>query len=384
MNATFIYDIKFFQNEGSFYCLAGDNNCTFKRYLQLFNTLSFVGLRVNQQRLKTTKLSDEFQIYGRNFYLCNRNIIHDHKVISDAIRKSEFCIIRLPSYVGIIAASECRKQQKKYCVEVVGNAFEALWYHGKFFSKIIAPIFDLLMKITVYKAGNVSYITEKYLQECYPTLGIQLGGVANVSFPAIPDQVLFDKLNRYKSLNKNTTWKIGLIASLDVNFKGHKTAILALKSLLDRKYKAELHFLGKGNPRRWERFASKLGVSDNITFNGVLPGGDAVMSWLDTIDIYIQPSLTEAHGRAIVEACSRACVTYASNVGGIGDTLTEECMFKARDHKAIASMIAKTIDDPDYCAKTATLCFERSKKFMSSIIDEKRRKILALAAEVPL
>ena len=56
--------------------------------------------------------------------------------------------------------------------------------------------------------------------------------------------------------------------------------------------------------------------------------------WFETLDIYIQPSLTEGHCRAIVEAIGNGVPTLASDVGGNSDSVDREFLFKAKDYKS--------------------------------------------------
>lgn len=47
-----------------------------------------------------------------------------------------------------------------------------------------------------------------------------------------------------------------------------------------------------------------------VTTHGVLPADQAVLDWLDEIDLYIQPSLTEGLPRAVIEAMDTGCIVY--------------------------------------------------------------------------
>lgn len=59
---------------------------------------------------------------------------------------------------------------------------------------------------------------------------------------------------------------------------------------------------------------------------GVLPHTQ-VFSWLDGLDIYIQPSRLEGLPRALIEAMSRGCPAIGSAAGGIPELLDRDCIF---------------------------------------------------------
>jgi glycosyltransferase involved in cell wall biosynthesis len=86
--------------------------------------------------------------------------------------------------------------------------------------------------------------------------------------------------------------------------------------------------LGDGDSARWQQLAAKLGIGGIVSFEGVLPSGSAVHEWLDSIDIYVQPSFQEGLPRATIEAMSRGCPTLGSTAGGIPELLDQECLHR--------------------------------------------------------
>lgn len=75
-------------------------------------------------------------------------------------------------------------------------------------------------------------------------------------------------------------------------------------------------------------YFKKYNIEDNVIHHGMLPSGEGIYNWLQTIDIYIQPSLTEGHSRALVEAVYNGCIAFGTNTGGIPDTLDLSYTFK--------------------------------------------------------
>lgn len=58
---------------------------------------------------------------------------------------------------------------------------------------------------------------------------------------------------------------------------------------------------------------------------------DKIFEWLDTIDIYIQPSYQEGLCRSVVEAMSRACPVICSDACGERELANEKFIFKRGD-----------------------------------------------------
>ncbi len=111
---------------------------------------------------------------------------------------------------------------------------------------------------------------------------------------------------------------------------------------------------------------------DQIEFLGAMPHGK-VINWLDNIDIYIQPSLTEGLPRALIEAMSRGVLAIGSDAGGIPELL---------DDKYIVRNISKNIDDISGILELidkntmriqAKRNFEESKKYDRERIEKNRK-----------
>lgn len=62
---------------------------------------------------------------------------------------------------------------------------------------------------------------------------------------------------------------------------------------------------------------------------------EQIYEWLDSLDLYIQPSQVEGLSRALVEAMSRALPAFASDVGGNPELLEPGCIHKCGSVKDI-------------------------------------------------
>ena len=54
---------------------------------------------------------------------------------------------------------------------------------------------------------------------------------------------------------------------------------------------------------------------------------EKIFDWLDSIDIYVQPSRQEGMPRALIEAMSRGVPAFGANTGGIPELLSDQYLF---------------------------------------------------------
>ena len=108
---------------------------------------------------------------------------------------------------------------------------------------------------------------------------------------------------------------LGTAAAVNVAFKGQRYVIEALARLKAAgRTDVEYRLAGGGDPTALRELAQRLGVAEQVAFAGSLPH-DAVFSWLDGLDLYIQPSLQEGLPRALIEAMSRGLPAFAAHTG---------------------------------------------------------------------
>ena len=200
---------------------------------------------------------------------------------------------------------------------MVACPWDSLWNHSSILGKILAPLMYLKTKKVYKELKNIIYVSEEFLQNRYPTKGNSLG-CSDVNIENVDDVLLNQRLDKIKK--KKDLIRIGLVGSLNVNFKGHKEAILMVRELNKKDYKVELHCLGGGDAK-------------SVFFDGTLPSGDPVFKWFDSLDIYVIPSLQEGLPRALVEAMSRACPAVGMRTGGIPELINKDFVCKRKDYK---------------------------------------------------
>lgn len=378
MKILFVHDHVMRKYNNDFFSTGGLSNEVFQRYLEKDDEI-YVYTRVKNITDKENKL---IQVNGNNVICKPSNIYHkpiDYYIKKRKLRQEvnarltniDFCIIRLQSMLGSIVLEEVKKKNIPYIIEMVACPWDSLWNYGGIKAKLFAPIIYMKTKKQVKDAKNVIYVSEKFLQERYPTKGNQIS-CSNVNIQKVKDEVLNNRIQKIEHMKDRSKFRIGLVGSLNVNFKGHSTAIKAL-SLLKQKYDVELHFLGAGDKNKWIPFIKKCNVEENVFFDGVLPSGEPVYKWMDELDIFLIPSLQEGLPRALIEAMSRGCPAIGVKTGGIPELLDERYVCKRKDYKSIAKKISELLEDKDIMIDQAEKNFHKAQNYTKDILNERRK-----------
>lgn len=305
-------------------------------------------------------------------------------IIKNEIKKADLVIVRLPSTSGHVAMKFIKKYNKKHIVEAVGDPFTAYWFYGNIQGKILAPFKTFSMKRDVRYAKNVIYVSSKFMQERYPTKGNSIG-CPDVVLDIPKINVLESRIKKINAIKSNNAIVLGLIGSLNVDYRGHETLLKVAKLLKKRGINPEIRFLGDGNQKKMIDKASTYGLKNHVVCNGTLPGGAPVFNWLDDIDILVMPTKQETLGRAVIEAMSRGCPVIGSSETAIGEQIGSDCLVNADDFIEIADKVEKMINNTDYMTYCAYENFYRSFKYTSKQTDLIRndffKKVLAKDGE---
>ncbi len=380
MKMLFIHDNRFWKSGETYYSYGHfAYDLLWKRYLRYFDEI-VVGSRIFEA--EDDSVTKSFSVSsGENvsfFSLPNlmsfsglKQFGEAKRIITEQMEKADVAVIRLPSNLGYLACSIANKMGKKYMIEVVGCTWDDLWNIGSVMGKLYAPLSFLLEKHYVKKAQNVLYVSRRFLQNRYPNKNFNMGcSDTNINCAGI--DILERRIDRIRSLDDQKEIRLGLIASLNVGYKGHDTAIYALKEILKRHKNVKVCFLGDGDKKKWKDLAIKNGVIDNIEFSGALPGGDPVLNWIDNIDIFIMPSLQETLGRALIEAMSRGCPAIGGAGTAVPEQLPDDCIHERKNYKELAEMVCYMIENPKYTELCAVENYQRSKKYSEDILTVRR------------
>jgi len=334
MKCLFVYFAPIYHHDGMHFSRHYTSEFWQRRYLEHFEEL-VVATRVIEATEAAARTMERGDSSGLTFHsiegyvgeqsiLTNRGVVREDlvRLIADV----DCVIVRLPSLLGNLAIDVCRKRCKPYLVEVVGCAWDSLVNHSAR-GVLVAPYAWSAMRRRVRMAPYTAYVTERFLQRRYPTRGRALG-CSDAMIEAADDRVLESRLARIACGIRPLV--IGTIGSLDVTYKGQALLIRAL-GLLRQQGRSDFRYemVGEGAGRRLRQIAAECGVDDVVEFLGPM-SHSAITGWLDQIDVYAQPSLTEGLPRSLVEAMSRGLPALGTRAGGIPEILGDDCAVSTR------------------------------------------------------
>lgn len=363
MSLLFVHDHKFRRINQRLYSTGGLSNEVLERYTNIFGETTVIA-RVLEEEQASSKYSE---ITNQNVTIKNALECNSFE-IEKITKESEAIIIRMPSFLGLKVQKIAKKIGKPYLIELVACPWDSLWNHS-IQGKIVAPYMTLMTKRLVYNAPYVLYVTNSFLQRRYPTKGKQIS-CSDVVLYEIDEKILFNRQLKIKGSNNKII--IGTIAAVDVKFKGQKFVIEALGKLKkEGKQNFEYHLVGNGDKSFLKKIIHKNNLEEEVKFLGGIPHSQ-IFEWLDSIDIYIQPSQQEGLPRALVEAMSRGVPAIGANVGGIPELIDKKYIFEHgfRCKKNICELLLN-LDEAAMLAQSKAN-FNVSNNFRRDVLESRR------------
>ncbi|MBW6474226.1 MAG: glycosyltransferase family 4 protein [Anaerolineaceae bacterium] len=149
-----------------------------------------------------------------------------------------------------------------------------------------------------------------------------------------------------------TEQKIRLISTGRlVPLKGYEYVFPAIRQLLTDGENVEYTIIGTGPDfERLNQIIKGLGIINQVKFVGKKPKSE-VKKLLNSADIYLHPSITEALPGAVLEACAMQLPIVATNVGGIPEIIkngVNGLLVPPRDPDTLALSIRQFVRNPAF------------------------------------
>lgn len=306
---------------------------------------------------------------GRLKYIASVN-----KRLQQVVAESDAVIVRAVSDLGWLAYKHAKRMNKPIAMEMAACAWDSTWHHGNRLGKIYAPIRYVRDRIIARNADYVMYVSQEFLQKRYPTNG-QTGNASNVFIKTPSKDKIEQRLTAIKNKEEVLTRPnvIGLVGNLDNKIKGVADTLEAL-SIVERQKPGCFTFrhLGPGKQKSYKKLAKKLGIADHVHFDGMIQSGQAVLDWMEQLDLYLQPSYQEGVPRATIEAMSTACPVIASTAGGIPELIEEKWLVRPGDTQQLAEIIMKMLDSPNNQYEAGLYNYNNSLQFIDAKLSAKR------------
>lgn len=380
MKCLFVHDFRSYKDKENVYTTNLSYEILKERYVDVFgelNILNRAGTLTNNQNINNyVKASgvginfiDKIGIFTpASFFMKYKKI---RKITIENVAKSEYVIIRLDSFLGLIAARYCRKTSKKYLIEVVGCVWDSFWNRGIMGKLIAYPLFRI-MQYEVKRAPYVVYVTSKFLQHRYPTLGNNTN-ISNVQLACLNDLYLQDRIKYIKNLDASHVFELVTVASIDVKYKGQETVLRAIYELKKRGYvNYRYHLIGDGEGTYLKSLCHKLKIEEQIIFHGSMKH-DNVMDFLEKCDIYIQPSKQEGLPRALIEGMSKGLLCFGTCVAGIPELLDQQMIFSIKRNNYMELTELLIAINKNEWMRQVKRNFIEAKKYEKSILEARRK-----------
>lgn len=380
MDLLLVYDDKAaLDREGNVYIGTAFSNSALECYFQHFDHVTMLVRRADISPDDTKKLSGMNKVITDRLSVVflpnptaniksyfNPVLRRKYKqVVLNEIKHDRAVIVRVPSSSGTIAADYCHKIGKPFLAEAIGCPWDSLWNHS-LEGKIMAPSSWRNMRHVMGNAPYSVYVTNEFLQHRYPTRGIT-AAISDVELQPMNSSVLDARL---KHIRKHCgRLKIATSGGL-VPYKGQQFVIRALAELKKQgNTNYEYHLAGSGDDETLRSLAGDLGIAGQVVFEGRL-AHERVFTWLDEMDLYIQPSLQDGLPRAVMEAMSRGLPALGAWTGGIPELLEAKYIFPRKDVSAIARMLS-TISSEEM-ETMAERNFNHAKDYQKEVLDKRR------------
>lgn len=336
-----------------------------------FNSFGKYSLVARAQKIKPNAALFDITDYVKACYLFNSFSelfsARYKAIIKDIIKSSDLVIGRFESFSGLICYKYAKKYHVKFMGEMMSDPWDGLWNHG-LLGKIVAPYVFLKTKKAMKNADFGLYVTQSFLQNRYPCPNKTVCA-SNVFVANFDDNILkkrIDKIHRMtlKEITIMTT------AAVYVKYKGQQYVIDAIPHLNKMGINVKYLIVGDGDQTFLRKRAKIRHVESQVFFAGRLSYNE-ILSCLDQIDIYVQPSLQEGLPRAMIEAMSRGCPCIGTSAGGIPELLLKECLFKKKSVKSFVKVFSSLVNKAKL-KEAASFSFSEAKKYDEKILSDRR------------
>lgn len=306
------------------------------------------------------------------------------RVTQEAVDKTDAVLVRMPGVVSEVVRRVVVARGAQYGVHVVGDPQEV--FAPAATKGILRPFYRWFFTRQVERAcrqeaNAVAYVSRVTLPERYPAgQSVSTFVLSNVDLHGgiASEETIARRLER---LGIASALHIGVVAYLDARYKG---VDLLLEALSRCQAQMDFHCTVAGDgilKQELMQMAEKLGLAERVKFAGHLSPGKEVFDFLDSVDLYVQPSRTEGLPRALIEAMARACPAIGTRVGGIPQLLGAGELVRPNDAAALAEKIVEVGRDAERMRSLARRNLDIAREYDGPSVDRTRLEFLKAIRE---
>lgn len=273
--------------------------------------------------------------------------------------EADLCVLRGPGLLSLLVWTFLVLRRRHYAVEVLGDLEEVFAVSESRIRRLFRYPIAMLLRRICGGAVAALYVSGA-LRQKYPAAP----GAFNV---VVSDVRMPRALFREPEEMKRPPERLVLfhVGNMERPYKGHETMIRALSRCKQRGLNLEMHFVGDGRMRgSFEKLAQELGVEQDAIFEGGVPWGEKLFEKLDAAHLFVFPSLTEAIGKALIEAMARGLPVIATRVGGIPELVDDDMLIPANDPESLSDRIVAVAGDHIKLNSMARRCYENATLYM--------------------
>lgn len=352
------------------------------RYLDVFDSVRVVARVKDVQEIDSKKLLVDgpgVEIVGIPFYQGPKELLAKYLKIQKSLKAIDAgcnaALLRMPSQTATMVWKHLRKGIP-LAGEIVYDMMDDVNLPGQ------NPIIKCLHIITsnnvkkfCLQANGVSYVTERSIQEHYPSYA-RLHGESERHFESAYSTITLSNDAFTGARNfagcKSLTLVLSSVA-MNSERKGERVLIKTVRICRDRGYDVKAIIIGDGSLRpSFEQFAEELGVKEYVEFTGLLPSSDEVRKVMLKADMFVFPTQGEGLPRGILEAMAIGMPVLSTPVGGIPEVIDRRYLFDPLDSDAYAEAVCMLLDNPEELTLMSRNNFNKSLEYKNEILQSRR------------
>ena len=361
--------------KGEYYTESVYNYDFFKRYLQVFDEVEIVARCRESDELPrgAMKVSGEnVLIYELPEFKGLSELIKKlcviKKLAKNAAQESDCIIYRVPqieSYCIFLFS----QYDRPYAVEVISDPLR--WLTG-----VVKRVSVALLQYMCKNADGASYVTEKYLQEIYPSgksMMPKSDKFESYYSSIVLEDNMIEEAKCYDDIFGRTFVLVHVANAIGNSNKGHYTAIKVVEKLVKAGKKIEIKFIGEGKMTGdLRRTVEELGLQDHIIFTGRIADRQILLDEVQKSDLMLFPTKSEGLPRCIIEAQAVGVPVVSTPVGGIPELVEAKYLRQPDDVEGFTELILHLMDSPQELEEMSKKGLENARKYTDSALTARR------------
>lgn len=329
----------------------------FNRYLDVFENVRLV---TRMKKITYEDLGNRVLVSGPRLEFFSLPFYHGpwqyakkyikiQKTLAQAVESCDCAVIRIPDQLAFQIFNKVKSVNIPCAVEVVAHSWDL--YAPGTIKTVLRPLlrvlWDFNQKKLCKQANGAAYVTEKYIQKRYPSGVKEMDSERFETFytSADLDSVYFGEPRSKESFDKDILNFIH-VSGINNTAKGHYELLNVMAELKKQGFKHRLTFIGGGTLlNKFKELSNNLALDDQVDFLGHLSNPSEIADILKASDLFILPTMTEGLPRVILEAMASGLPCIATDVGGIPELISDDCLIPPNDMNALKEKIVNVCNN---------------------------------------